>query len=118
MTQEKVSFDLSRSWDSYKRKSQLRTKKIAQTIRAFVREPRGLIGVSILAVILVCALFSPWIAPFDPNEQDIANRFAGPSPQHRLGTDYVGRDILSRLIYRPRVAAVVSIGSVGIAVLV
>ncbi len=118
MTQEKVSFDLSRSWDSYRRKSQLRAKKIAQTIRAFMREPRGLIGVSILAVILVCALFSPWLAPFDPNEQDIANRFAGPSPQHLLGTDYVGRDILSRLIYGARVAAVVSIGSVGIAVLV
>jgi peptide/nickel transport system permease protein/oligopeptide transport system permease protein len=118
MTQEKVAFDLWRSWDSYKRKAHLQIKKIAQTIRAFLREPRGIIGVSIIAVILLCALSAPWIAPFDPNEQDIANRFAGPSPEHLLGTDYVGRDILSRLIYGARVAGVVSTGSVGIAVLV
>ncbi len=118
MTQEKVSFELSRRWDSYKRKSHLRIKKIAQIIRVIRREPRGLIGASIIAIILMCALFSPRIAPFDPNEQNIANRFAGPSPEHLLGTDYVGRDILSRLIYGARVAAVVSICSVGIAVLV
>jgi peptide/nickel transport system permease protein/oligopeptide transport system permease protein len=118
MTQEKVSLKLPRRWDSYKRKSHLRIKKIAQIIRAFRRQPRGVIGASIIAVIFVCALFSPWIAPFDPNEQDIANRFAGSSPEHLLGTDYIGRDILSRLIYGARVAAVVSIGSIGIAVLV
>jgi peptide/nickel transport system permease protein/oligopeptide transport system permease protein len=117
MTKEKVSFEFSRSWDSYKRKSQLRIKKIAQIIQAIRREPRGLIGVSIISVIFICALFSTWIAPFDPNEQDIAHRFAGPSQEHLLGTDYVGRDILSRLIYGARVAAVVSIGSVGLAVL-
>lgn len=118
MTKEKVSFEFSRSWDSYKRKSQQRIKKTAQIIKAFRREPRGLIGLSIIAVIFLCALFSPRIAPFDPNEQDIAHRFAGPSQEHLLGTDYVGRDILSRLIYGARVAAIVSIGSVGIAVLV
>ncbi|MFH1909296.1 MAG: ABC transporter permease [Chloroflexota bacterium] len=118
MTPEKVSFELSRRWDSYKMKSHLQIKKIAQIIRVIRREPRGLIGASIIAIILMCALFSPWIAPFDPNEQNIANRFAGPSPEHLLGTDYVGRDILSRLIYGARVAAVVSICSVGIAVLV
>ncbi|MBE0409056.1 MAG: ABC transporter permease [Anaerolineales bacterium] len=115
---EKFSFKLLRRWDSYKRKSRPRIKNIAQIIRVIKREPRGKIGVSIILVILICALFSPWIAPIDPNEQDIANRFADPSKEHLLGTDYVGRDILSRLIYGARVAAVVSIGSVGIAVLI
>lgn len=118
MTQEKVSLELLRRWDSYKRKAHLRNKKIALIIRVISREPRGLIGASILAIILICALFSPWIAPFDPNEQDIANRFSVPSSEHLLGTDYVGRDILSRLIYGARVAAIVSICSVGIAILV
>jgi ABC-type dipeptide/oligopeptide/nickel transport system permease subunit len=118
MTQEKVSFELSHRWDSYKRKSHLRVKKITQIIRVIRREPRGIIGASIIAVIIICAFFSPWISPFDPNEQDIANRFAGPYQGHLLGTDYVGRDILSRLIYGARVAAVVAIGSVGIAILV
>jgi ABC-type dipeptide/oligopeptide/nickel transport system permease subunit len=118
MTPVSASLELSRRWDSYKRKSHSRIKKTAQIIRAILREPRGVIGVAIIALIFTCALFSRWIAPYDPTEQDIANRFAGPSPDHLLGTDYVGRDILSRLIYGARVAAVVSLGSVGIAVLV
>jgi len=118
MTQEKVLIELTHRWDSCKRKSHLRIKKFAQIIRVIRREPRGLIGASIIGIILICALFSPWIAPFDPNEQDIANRFSVPSSEHLLGTDYVGRDILSRLIYGARAAAIVSICSVGIAVLV
>ncbi len=115
---QKIAFELTHRWDSYKRKSQLRIRKIAEIIRAIRREPRGLIGLSIIAIILVCALLSGWIAPYDPNEQDIAHRFAGPSQTHWLGTDYVGRDILSRLIFGARVAVVVAIGSVGMAVLV
>ena len=118
MNQERASFELARRWDSYKRKSRLQIKKIAQIVRAIRREPRGLIGVSIIAIIFTCALFSSWIAPYDPNEQDIPNRFAASSAEHLLGTDYVGRDILSRLIFGARVAVVVAIGSVGIAVLV
>jgi ABC-type dipeptide/oligopeptide/nickel transport system permease subunit len=118
MTQEKAFIELSHKLDSSKRKIHLRIKRITQVIRAIRREPRGIIGASIIAVILICAFFSPWIAPFDPNEQDIANRFTGPSVDHLLGTDYVGRDILSRLIFGARVAAVVAIGSVGLAVLV
>ncbi len=118
MAPEKVSFELSRSWDSYKRKSQLQIKMIGQVVRAIGREPRGVIGVSIIAIILAFAVFSPWIAPYDPNEQDIMNRFAGPSQTHLLGTDYVGRDVLSRIIYGARVAVIVAIGSVGIALLV
>lgn len=118
MNQEKVSIDLERSWDSYRRKSHLWIRKIAEIIRAIRREPRGLIGVAIIAIILASALFAPWIAPYDPNEQDIPSRFGGPSQEHLLGTDYVGRDVLSRLIFGARVAVVVAIGSVGIAVLV
>jgi len=118
MAQEKTPFQLSRRWDGYKRRSHRRIKKLAQILQAIRREPRGLIGTSIMAIILICALFAPWIAPCDPYEQDIVNRFAAPSLRHLLGTDYVGRDILSRLIYGARVAAVVSIGAVGIAVIV
>jgi len=118
MTQEKVLSELSHRWDSFRRKSQQRVKKIAQIIRVISREPRGLIGASIIGIILACAIFAPLIAPFDPNEQDIANRFSAPTSQHLLGTDYVGRDILSRLIYGARAAAIVSICSVGIAVIV
>lgn len=110
--------EISHKWDSFKRKSRLQIKKTTQVVKVIRREPRGLIGASIIGLILLCALFSPLIAPYDPNEQEIVNRFSGPSSEHLLGTDYLGRDILSRLIYGARAAAIVSICSVGIAVLI
>jgi len=116
--QWKPPFELSRRWDSYKMRSYRQIRKMTQILRAIGQQPRGLIGAFIIAIMLICALFSPWIAPFDPYEQDIANRFAGPSLKHLLGTDYLGRDVLSRIIYGARIAAIVSIGSVGIAIIV
>ena len=55
-------------------------------------------GAIVLGWILV-AILAPWIAPFPPDAQDIANRLAPPSAAHWLGTDILGRDVLSRLIY-------------------
>ena len=58
----------------------------------------------VLLVGLVCAVFGPWIAPHDPNEQDLFASLAGPSRNHLLGTDELGRDILSRTIIGARTA--------------
>jgi ABC-type dipeptide/oligopeptide/nickel transport system permease subunit len=118
MNTKKVMIDISHGWDNFKRKSRLQIKKTTQVIKVIRREPRGMIGASIIGLILLCAIFSPLIAPYDPNEQEIVNRFAEPSSAHLLGTDYLGRDILSRLIYGARAAAIVSVCSVGIAVLI
>ncbi len=80
-------------------------------------------GTAVLAVIVVCALAAPWIAPHDPNAQDIINRLVTPfnrASGHLLGSDQLGRDILSRLIYGSRVSlmvgaiAVLIAGSVGV----
>ena len=89
-----------------------RVKKLTVILRSILNNYRGKIGSTFIIIMVVCAFFSPWIAPFDPYEQDILNRFAAPSLTHPLGTDYLGRDILSRLIYGSRVAAVVSFGAV------
>lgn len=118
MTKKKEMIEISHKGDSLKRKSRLQIKKITQVVNVIRREPRGLIGASIIGMILFCALFSPLIAPYDPNEQKIANRFSEPSSDHLLGTDYLGRDIFSRLIYGARAAAIVSVCSAGIAVLI
>ncbi len=83
-------------------------------MRASVKTRRALIGSVIVSVMVLCAIFAPWIAPTDPNEQDIVNRFAGPSAKHFLGTDYLGRDLLSRVVYGCRIAALVAFGSVFI----
>jgi peptide/nickel transport system permease protein len=60
------------------------------------------VGAVALAAVLVILLLTPWIAPYDPAQQDLTQRLAGPGPQHWLGTDQLGRDVLSRLMYGGR----------------
>ncbi len=61
-------------------------------------------GVVLVAVFVFCALFAPWIAPQDPAHIDLPNRLQAPSSQHLCGTDELGRDILSRLIWGARIS--------------
>lgn len=77
-------------------------------------------SVSALFLILVAivAIFAPLIAPYDPNQQDLINLLQGPSWAHPLGTDALGRDVLSRLIYGGRVSLLVGVVSVIIAMVV
>ncbi|MDL9981539.1 ABC transporter permease [Microbacterium candidum] len=63
----------------------------------------GCVATVILAIIVVCAAFAPWLAPYDPNYPDLANALSGPSADHLLGTDALGRDLLSRLMWGARV---------------
>ena len=73
-------------------------------------------GLAISALVLFCALFAGVIAPYDPSAQDYLALTEPPSAAHLLGTDDLGRDILSRLIYGSRVSLQVGIIAVGIAV--
>ncbi|MFD8864565.1 ABC transporter permease [Streptomyces sp. NPDC059590] len=60
------------------------------------------LGAAALALVLIVLLLTPWIAPYDPAHQDLGRRLAGPDAHHLLGTDQLGRDILSRLMYGGR----------------
>jgi len=79
-------------------------------------------GGAIVVLWILIALFAPWIAPHDPDAQDIVNRLAAPSAAHWLGTDILGRDVFSRLLYGSRISlfagfSVVILGaSIGTAV--
>lgn len=64
----------------------------------------GMCGLTVVLVMVACALFAPWLAPYDPAEINYDAMTAGPSWQHLLGTDEIGRDVLSRLIYGARVS--------------
>jgi peptide/nickel transport system permease protein len=64
-------------------------------------------GIVLVAIFVICALFAPWIAPQDPARIDLPTRLAGPSSTHWCGTDELGRDILSRLIYGSRISMLV-----------
>jgi peptide/nickel transport system permease protein len=70
---------------------------------AFASAQRMLLGVVILGAWLVLAVFAPWLAPYDPIFQDTDLRLMGPHLAHPFGTDHVGRDILSRVIWGARV---------------
>jgi peptide/nickel transport system permease protein len=64
-------------------------------------------GVVLVAIFVVCALFAPWIAPQDPARIDLPARLMAPSASHWFGTDELGRDILSRVIYGARISMLV-----------
>ncbi|PVZ88981.1 peptide ABC transporter permease [Serratia sp. S1B] len=68
----------------------------------FKRSPSATYGTVILLLLLLIALFAPWLAPVDPNWQQAANRLLPPGAGHWLGTDSYGRDMLSRLLYGTR----------------
>jgi ABC-type dipeptide/oligopeptide/nickel transport system permease subunit len=72
-------------------------------------------GLVILGLVCICALGAPLLAPYNPNDQDYLAFTQGPSTAHWLGTDDLGRDVLSRLIYGSRVSLQVGIIAVGIA---
>ena len=64
-------------------------------------------GALMVFVFLLCALFAPWIAPYDPAHISLAHRLMGPSSAHWFGTDELGRDLLSRVIYGARLSLLV-----------
>jgi peptide/nickel transport system permease protein len=72
-------------------------------------------GLAIFALVLFCALAAPLIAPYDPNEQDYQALRDAPSLEHVFGTDDIGRDVLSRIIYGSRVSLEVGLIAVSIA---
>jgi dipeptide transport system permease protein len=84
-------------------------------LRQTLRSGRVLVGGGIVLIILICAVFAPLIAPHDPGEQDLLANLLPPAfitggdPAYLLGTDSLGRDILSRLIYGARVAMFVAV---------
>lgn len=66
------------------------------------------IGVGLLGLILLTLLLTPWIAPHDPAAQELSNRLSGPSAEHWFGTDHLGRDVLSRLMWGGRFSVTIA----------
>jgi peptide/nickel transport system permease protein len=79
------------------------------------RDPVFWLSAAALGIILVAAVFAERLAPYGPNEQDILKRLQPPGvPGHVLGTDEVGRDILSRLIHGARISLLIGVIAVGV----
>jgi len=69
--------------------------------------PLNIVALALIAVFAMCALFAPLLAPYDPLVQDLGSRLRPPSPEHWLGTDSLGRDIASRILYGARISLVI-----------
>ncbi len=80
------------------------------------RQPLGAFGLSMLVLFVLCGLLAPWIAPSSPVAISLLHRLQGPSAAHWCGTDELGRDTLSRLLWGARLSLVVSVSVVGISV--
>ena len=87
-----------------------------RAIRQFVRRPLALAGLVIVAGVLLVALLAPWLAPHDPTKPDFMAILQAPDGKYLLGTDEVGRDLLSRLIYGARASIRAGLIAVAIAI--
>jgi peptide/nickel transport system permease protein len=75
-------------------------------------------GGIIILLLLIHSLLAPWLSPYDPGQIDINNVLASPSVKHWLGTDQLGRDVLSRMIWGARISLVVGFVATGISILI
>jgi peptide/nickel transport system permease protein len=83
------------------------TAQLVTFRRAAGYNPLATAGVAMVAIFLLCALCAPWIAPHDPAQINLPARLMAPSASHWFGTDELGRDILSRIIYGARISMLV-----------
>jgi peptide/nickel transport system permease protein len=90
------------------------TPRWRQTLSLLVTNRLAAIGLVVLLVLVAVALVGPLLAPFGVNEQDLTERLAPPGRTHWFGTDNLGRDVFSRVIYGARVSLQVGIVAVGI----
>jgi peptide/nickel transport system permease protein len=92
-----------------------RWRRAVDVLRDVADRPAGKVGLAVVAVLIIVIVFAPVLAPYDPAQQDIPARFQGPSAEHLLGTDELGRDLLSRVIYGARIALGVAVPTVALA---
>lgn len=79
---------------------------------AFLRNRTTMAGGIIALLIVLCSICAPWLAPYDPLAQDLIYRLSPAGPQHLLGTDDFGRDVLSRIIWGSRISLIIGVLSV------
>lgn len=103
MESSKTEIGISQKWS------------IAEAVK---RQPLAAVGVVLLIVFTICAVFAPWLAPQDPAQLDLTGRLMGPSWAHWFGTDELGRDILSRTLFGARISLIVAVSVVVLSLVV
>lgn len=86
--------------------------------RLFREKPLGAIGAILVLIMLIAGIFADWIAPFGVNDLHMVDRLAPPSGTYLLGTDNLGRDLLSRIIFGARISIIIGLSAAGISAVV
>ncbi|WP_366013861.1 ABC transporter permease [Mesorhizobium sp.] len=89
-----------------------------RTVRRIMREPLGAIGLTLVAVVVLSAIFAGVLTSYAPSKISPTERFASPSLLHLLGTDHLGRDLFTRVLYGGRVALMIALGSTLVSLIV
>lgn len=95
-----------------------RVNEFRRFLKIFFGRPVVTFGTVILIIFFIICAFGPWIAPYDPYYQDLKSVLVGPNSHHLFGTDYLGRDTLSRLIWGARTSLLVGVVALAIAVVI
>jgi peptide/nickel transport system permease protein len=95
-----------------------RGRTLSALIHAFNTNKTSWIGLVLFLIVVILAILAPWISPHDPIEQDIFSKLQGPSSTFWFGTDYYGRDILSRLLHGARYSLIIGIAATFVAMVV
>jgi peptide/nickel transport system permease protein len=96
-------------------KNQSSGNEFRRMLRIFISRRIVIFGFTIILVLLIAAIFAPILAPYDPYEQNLEEALQPPGSTHLLGTDAIGRDTLSRIIYGTRTSLVIGIVAISIA---
>lgn len=97
---------------------QARARHAGRPWRRLLRNARLVVGGVVVSVFLLLTLLAPWIVPRDPFERDLRNTLRPPSRESVLGTDELGRDLLSRLLYGARITLGISVMALGVSAVV
>jgi peptide/nickel transport system permease protein len=111
-----LSLPLPKSKPMWKLSASMQT--LSKGLWRLVKEkPLGAFGGLLVLVLMLCAIFAHWIAPYPYDETNVRQRLKPPSAQFYLGTDNLGRDVFSRIIYGARISVTVGFGAVTLSVL-
>jgi peptide/nickel transport system permease protein len=91
--------------------------ELRRVIRVFFGRKLAVVGLVLIVFLIITAISAPWLAPYPPNNINMAQTLAKPSAEHWLGTDNLGRDVLSRLIYGARTSLIIAIGATALSVI-
>ncbi len=87
-----------------------------RALRRVLAEPMGAFGLALVVLVVTGAVFAGWLTAWEPNRLNPIDRFQGPSWEHLMGTDHLGRDLFARVLYGARIALGVALGATGLSV--